>query len=60
MTAKKKQPRIPRKVFSDPGNDRNRIEVGKTRKAQNTKERVLEGANTVALPPAIPQRTMVV
>jgi hypothetical protein len=60
MTAKKTQPRIPRKVFSDPGNDRNRIEVGKTRNAQNTKERVFEGARTVAPPPTIPHRMMLV
>jgi hypothetical protein len=45
-------------VFSDPGNDRNRIEAGKTRDAQNRSERVFEGANTVALPPAIPQSTI--
>jgi hypothetical protein len=60
MIRKKAQPRIPRKVFSEPGKDRKRTEVGRTRKAQNRKERALEGANTVALPPTIPQRMIVV
>jgi hypothetical protein len=60
IIAKKTQPRIPRKVFSEPGKDRKRMDVGRTKKAQNRKERAFEGANTVALPPTIPQRMIVV
>src|SRR4051812_25915069 len=60
MIRKKAQPRIPRKVFSEPGKDRKRTEVGRARKEQNRKERALEGAKTVALPPTIPQKTIAV
>src|SRR4051794_15222829 len=60
ITAKKKQPRIPRNLFAPPSRERKRMEAGNTRNAQNASDRLCEGAKTVALPPAIPQRTIAV